>query len=179
MSFLGNYTDDEIIVPAVVTEDIFHYAVHEGLAFDTSVYAASGDLFICFTTPNTENYCHLLWQINAENNARLDIYEGVTPGVGGSDQVVYNANRASVYGDATSAVLAGNSGTVGNVQVGIDWTLGTQINPGGYFAGKGAGVVAASHEKVLEKNTTYGFHLVDIGGKDLGLTLNWFEVPAA
>ncbi len=65
------------------------------------------------------------------------------------------------------------------MQIGIDWTGGTQINPGGYFTGKGGGIIAASHEHVLEKNTTYGFHLVAIESKDCGMTLTWFEVPLA
>ncbi len=180
MSRQFQYVDDEILVPATVTEDIFHYAVHAGLAFEASTYHATADQFICFKTPNTDTYLHLLWMIGGEGNSRLDIYEGVTAGVGGTDQVAYAKNRAAgMNGAATSAVIAGNSATAGSVQVGIDWTGGTQINPQGFFSGKNSSVVNASHEFVLEKNTIYGFHLVAIEAKDLGMTLTWFEVPLA
>ncbi len=170
------YKDDEYI-GSQITEDVFHYAVHEGIAFSASTYHASADQFICFKTPNSETYLHLLYNIASEGNCRLDIYEGVTAGVGGSDQVAYNKNRAAVDGGGASAVLAGNSATAGSVQVGIDWTGGTMINPQGFFCSKGSAVQEASHEVLLEKNTLYGFHLVAIDAKDLGMTLTWFEVP--
>ncbi len=43
MTFIRNYTDDEIAVPCLVTEDVFHYAVHEGLAFSVWDINTSGD----------------------------------------------------------------------------------------------------------------------------------------
>ncbi len=179
-AYIGNYYDDEIIVPAIITEDIFHYAVHEGLAYDVSTYDASADQFICFKTPNTDSYLHLLWAISSEGNCRMDIYEGVTAASGGSDQAVGIKNRASgMNGGTASAVIAGNTSTAGSVQVGIDWTGGTVINPQGYFSGKNSAAQNASHEHVLEKNTWYGVHLVAIDAKDLGMTLTWFEVPIA
>ncbi len=179
MSRSFNKTDDEIAIPAVITEDIFHYAVHEGISFEASTYHASADQFICFRTPNSETYIHLLWAISSEGNARLDIYEGVTAAAGGSDQTAYCKNRSATYGANTSAIIAGNTSTAGKVQVGIDWTGGTHINPQGYFSGKNSSTQNASHELFLEKNTWYGFHLVAIDAKDLGMTLLWFEVPSA
>ncbi len=182
MSYFGLRKDDEIAVPAAITEDIFHYAVHEGMAFDTATYSANADQFICFRTPNSETYLHLLWAISSEGNCRLDIYEGVTAGAGGSDQAVFNKNRAALFGDVTpgaSAIIAGNTSTAASVQIGQDWTGGTLINPQGYFSGKNSAAQNASHEHVLAKNTWYGFHLVAIDAKDLGLTLTWFEVPNA
>ena len=172
-------SDEEIAVACQITEDIFHYLVHKGLVFEASTYDASADQFICFKTPDSETYLHLLWMMSSEGNARLDIYEGVTAGAGGSDQVVYNKNRTAVMAGNESAVIAGNSTTANNVQVGLDWTGGTQINPQGYFSSKNSGVVNASHEIVLEKDTLYGFHLVNIDSKDAGMTLTWFEVPQA
>jgi len=175
------YSDDEIAIPAAITEDIFHYAVHDGLAFGASTYHASQSQYICFTTPNIETYFHVLWSIASEGNCRLDIYEGVTAGGGGSDQAVFNKNRAAAFpnGGGASLVRAGNTATVGSVQVGIDWTGGTHINPQGFYCSKGAVRDNASDEFVLEKNTTYGFHLVAIDSKDLGMTITWFEIPNA
>jgi len=174
------HADDEIAIPANVTEDIFHYAVHEGLAFGASTYHANADQYICFTTPNTTSLLHVLWDISAEHNTLLHIWEGVTAGGSSSDQIVYNKNRAaSMMGRGASAVLAGNSATAGSVQVGQAFSSGTQINAQGYFVAKGGGAMIASHEVVLEKNTTYGFHLENLESKDAGMTLTWFEVPTA
>ncbi len=168
--------DDEIAIPAAITEDIFHYAVHEGLAFDTSTYHASTDQYICFKTPNEETYLHLLFTLPSEGNTRLFVYRGVTAGVGGADQVVYNKNHA--LGTA-SKVIAGNSATVGSVQVGQAFSGGTLINPQGYYSAKNSATINASHELLLAKNTLYGFHNDPIDSKDSGMTLTWFEVPAA
>lgn len=174
------YSDDDIAMPVQVVEDIFHYAVHEGISFGTSTYHATADQYICFTTPNTTSLLHFLWHISAEHNTRLNVWEGVTAGAVDGDQVVYNKNRAtSMNGRGDSGVLAGNSATAGSVQVGQAFTGGVQINPQGFFVAKGGGAIEASHEFVLEKNTTYGFHLDNIESKDAGMTFTWFEVPVA
>ncbi len=178
MTYFPTYTDDEIAIPCLVTEDIFHYASHQGLAFSVSSIATSGDRFICFKTPNTTTLLHVLWKFSAENNATFSVYEGVTPAAVTNDVVVYAKNRAaSMNGRATSAVIAGNSSTAGSVQAGNDWTGGTVIYS--EFAATLGGGDDATHEIVLEKNTWYGFELIDIGSKDLGFTLTWFEVPVA
>lgn len=170
------YADDEIAIPALITEDVFHYAVHEGVAFEASTYNASASQFICFKTPNTNVNLHLLYNIASEGNSILLVYEDVTPAAGGSDQPVFNKNRAS---SKISGVIAGNTNTPANVQVGKDWTGGTLINPQGYFSSKNSSVVNASHELFLKQNSWYGFELNAIDSKDLGVTLLWFEVPNA
>ncbi len=175
---LSQKTDDDIAVPAIITEDIFHYAVHEGLAFSVGVSAVSGDQYICFKTPNTSNLLHILWSYGAEENVEFNVYEGVTPATTTDDLIVYNKNRASsMNGRGDSGVIAGNSDTVGSVQINNKWTGGTVIYS--EFAAKKGGVTNPTGELVLEKNTWYGFELADIGTKDLGMTLTWFEVPVA
>ena len=176
MGFLPPKIDDEIAIPAVITEDVFHYAVHEGVAFSVSAISVSGDQYICFTTPNTTSYLHVLWSFKSEDNSTFSITEDVTAGGSTADIVAYAKNRATLMnGRATSGVLAGNSGTAGSVQVGVPFTLGTLIYS--EFTNKNGGSDNAAMELVLEKNTTYGFKLQDIGTKDLGFTLTWFEVP--
>jgi len=174
------HADDEIALPVQVTEDIFHYAVHEGMAFSAAMAGANGDLYICFTTPADPVYLHLLYTYGGEGNVGFHVYEGVTASAVGSDQVVYNKNRAALMnGRGASTVIAGNTGTVGSVQTHTSaaWTGGVMINPDGYHASKGGGSVDASHEFVLEASTTYGFHLDNVDNKDLGMILTWFEVP--
>lgn len=174
-----NYTDDEIAIPATITEDIFHYAVHEGLAFSAWAINTSGDAWIVFRTPNSDTYLHMLWSISAENNATFKVYSGVTPQAGGADLVAYPKNCAvAMNGGTTSAVIAGATSTAGSVQVGqVPSALGTLKYS--EFIATGGGAKDAAHEVVLEKNTWYCFMLEDIGVKDLGMTLTWFEVPIA
>ena len=172
------YADDEIAFPVQVTEDIFHYAVHEGVAYNVAVHALTGDLHIAFTTPNVDTYFHTLYDFGGEGNTIIHVYEGVTFGGGSADQVAYSNNRAAAMnGKTTSSCIAGTSATAGSVQVGIASTGGTLIRS--MYAAKGGGTQDASHEIVLEKNTNYYFHLDNTDNKDCGMSLQWFEVPMA
>ncbi len=179
MTFIPVYKDDEIAVPASVTEDVFHYAVHEGLAFSAWDINTSGDAWIVFRTPNSETYLHVLWSVSAENNATFTCHKGVTAQAGGADLVAFPKNdAANMNGGATSGVIAGATSTAGSVQVGqVPSGLGTTVYA--EFLATGGGARDATFELVLEKNTWYGFKLEDIGTKDLGMTLTWFEVPVA
>ena len=179
MSNWKAYYDDEIVVPATVTEDIFHYAVHEGLAFSAWDINTSGDAWIVFRTPNSSTYLHMLWETSAEENATFEVHKGVTAQAGGADAVAYPKNdAAAMNGGVASAIIAGVTNTAGSYQVGqVPGALGTTVYA--EFQSKGGGAKTAAHELVLEKNTWYGFKLADIGVKDLGMTLTWFEVPLA
>jgi len=171
------YHDDEIIFPVQVTEDIFHYAVHEGVAFNASVQG-SADLHICFTTGPTNPF-HLLWSFGGIGACKMNVWEGVTAGGSTADQIAYCSNRvATMKGRGTSTCLAGNSATVGSIQHGVAATGGTQINAQGFFSAKGETIDNASEEMVLELSTTYYFHLEELSSSaQNGMTLRWFEVP--
>ncbi|MCP5019664.1 MAG: hypothetical protein GY938_30925 [Ketobacter sp.] len=179
MSHFGVYKDDELIIPCAVTEDIFHYGVHEGLAFSAWDINTSGDAWIVFRTPDSDTYLHVLWTLSAENNATFSIHKGVTAQAGGADAVAYPKNDATAMnGGASSTIIAGNTSTAANYQVGqAPSGLGTTVY--GEFVATSGGTVNAAHEYVCDKNTWYGFQFADIGTKDLGMTLTWFEVPIA
>ncbi len=173
-------TDDEIVVPALITEDIFHYTVHEGLVHIAAA-SGSGDLYICFTT-GAVNPFHVLWSHGGMGAGYLHIYEGCTFQAGGSDRIAYNSNRCSTMnGRGASSCLAGQTGTVGSVQIGqAPSALGTQINPGGFFSSRSDTVDNASNEFVLELSTNYCFHFEEVSASaHNGITLRLFEVPLA
>ena len=90
--FVAGRLDDEY-VGSNITCDVFHYAVHEGLGFSATTFATSGDLYICFTTPNSETYLHLLMDMSGEKNCALEVWEGVTPGATATEKIIYNKNR--------------------------------------------------------------------------------------
>ncbi len=175
--------DDEIAIPALITEGVFHYAVHDGIGFSTSDFvltpSVNTGVYITFKTPNTTNLLHILMDLSGEDSCELHVYEGVTAGVGGSDQAVLNKNRAATMkGRGASAITAGNTDTAGSVQIGIASTGGTLIYH--EFQAKNSGSRDAAFELVLEKNTLYSFHaLARVGNKNTGLNLTWFEVPVA
>ena len=173
------HADDEIAIPCQITEDIFHYAVHDGMSFTASAQGAA-DLHICFTTGATNPF-HLLYSFGGIGACKLNIWEGATAQAGGGDQIVYCTNRVSTMkGRSTSSCLAGVTATVGSVQQGSAATGGTQINPQGYFSAKGELMDNASHEICLELSTTYYFHLEELStSAQNGMTLTWFEVPLA
>ena len=167
-------SDDEYIGSSI-TEDVFHYAVHEGIGFHACCYVATGDSFICFKTPDTANYLHVLMDLSGEKNVVLEIWRGVTPGGTSADKVANNANDSAIDGGGASAILAGNSNTAGSYQVNQAFTGGTRIYD--EFQAKNSGGRSAAYEKVLEKNTWYGFKIDNIDNADCGLNLTWFEVP--
>lgn len=140
-------------------------------------FATSGDRFICFKTQlqsavNTN--LHLLWKFSQELNATFSVMRDVTPQSGGSDMVAQNKNHT--FSNA-SLVKAGNTETVGSVQVGQNWTGGVETYA--EFASRRGGSGAADGEIFLDFDTWYGVKLVDTGTGDIGMTLTWFEVPNA
>ena len=89
--------DDEIGIPVTITEDIFHYAVHEGVAYMVTheETLGNGDEFnISFKTPNTENYLHFLYNFHGGNETRLTIQEdAVVTASTGTQHGVLNRRR--------------------------------------------------------------------------------------
>jgi len=170
------YSDDEIVFPVAVTEDIFHYAIHEGVAYTACSYAASGDIHICFKTPaagSPTTFFHILMDVSGEKNVALEVWEGVTAGAAGA-KVAYCKNRHTA---GTSAVRSGNALTVGSYDEGTAFSSGTRIYE--EFQAKGSGGRDATYELLLAADTVYGFKVDNIDGNDCGLNLVWFEVPAA
>ena len=62
-----HYHDDEIIVPATITEDIFHYAVHEHLGFtmDVSADINGSEISIAFRTGSAAKYNHIMYDVDS------------------------------------------------------------------------------------------------------------------
>ena len=191
MSFFGIYKDDEIIVPAAITEDIFHYAVHEGLAFTTGnaqTLASGNKIIISLKTPASTTYLHFLYKAQSSLEANFSIREACTMNTGvGADALRPAPNRrrlgtppvTTVLGHETDSWVAGAATVDGTVNA-----AGTIINGGGggehIGGGRVGGSVSASHEFVLKPDTIYAFELTsEAAANDCYLELNWFEVPQA
>jgi len=181
--------DGTIIVPATVTIDIFHYAIHAGLGFYRTVYSAdidASELTMAFKTPvYTTAQIHMLAHFSASAAALITIYEGGDLAVSnaGDDVAPINRHRESggaskMSGYDTGAWVA-NKVTVNGV---LSQTTATVLDQIPIGAGrKEGGGHDASWELVLAGGTVYGIHLDDLAGATnvAHMTVNWFEVPPA
>ncbi len=185
------YQDDEIIVPAAITEDIFHYAIHEKLGFQTGHHDALGNgdsIMISFKTP-VESVCllHMLTQFHGSGECRFKIHEAPTLSTDGTVHPVMNKWRAT--GTVPTKVLEHETDSPNWNTVGceIDTTIsadGTIINGGGEGEHIGDGrqnggsLANEALEWVLKGDTIYTFELAsESTSNECYIQLDWFEVP--
>ena len=188
-SYIGGRFDDEIAVPCTVTEDIFHYAVHEKLAFITTHEETLGngaEFNISFKTPNSTTYLHLLYRYHGSNETRFTVQEGaVVTASTGTQHPVLSRNRLTAI--PTTAVLESSTGSyvAGNAELNATITTeGTIINgtEGQHVgANREGGESDAAFELLLAPNTVYVCKILNDSSQNniAFLELNWFEVPAA
>ena len=190
MTFIPKpYYDDEIAIPCTVTEDIFHYAVHEKLAYKTTHEESLGngaEFNISFKTPNSTTYLHLLYKFHGSGETRFTIQEGaVVTASTGTQHPVLSRNRLPTV--PTTAVLESSTGSyvAGNAELNATITTeGTIVNgsEGQHTgAGKDGGESDAAFELVLAPNVVYVLKIFnDTNTANIAyLELNWFEVPQA
>lgn len=189
MTELRAYYDDEIVIPAAVGIDIFHYAIHEGIGYSVSEWkdaaGTGGTLGISFLTSTaaSSTYLHLLYRVDVEGESTLEIFEGVTMATStGTDKAPCNRRR---YGVIPTSIVAGTAGTAYTTnRYTVDGTVSvaaTAIITQKIGAGKDGGAEDASHEFVLKDNTEY-LVLVTNNNAQASMTniaLSWFEVPSA
>jgi hypothetical protein len=183
------YSDDEIAVPCTITEDIFHYCVHEKIAFTTTHHidvANSAYMGISFKTPAAGVSLHVLPIFWVEAAAVFAIRRAPTMATDGTLHPVSNRHdgatspATTVEDNSTGSWVAGNATIDATVSAG-----GTIINgPAGQQVGIGkfsGGTSEASHEWVLRAATVYDFELTNgtVSNNECYLELNWFAVPDA
>ena len=183
--------DGTIVVPAQVEIDIFHYAVHASLGFETSSHiavASGATMAIGFKTPAVGTQIHILPDFVVEAEAVFQIREACTFTTSGSSLLAGNRNRRSDTPPVTAMEnMSGGTWIAGSVTK--DPTVdaaGTIINGGGGgeqigIGRKVGGSSDAAHEWVLRPATIYNFEIKDLSSAENECTLNlsWFEVPDA
>ena len=185
----GPHFDDEIAIPCTVTEDIFHYAVHEKIAFTLTHeedLANGAELNISFKTPNTTTYLHLLYNFSCSQEGHFTIQEaGVVTAGTGTEQLILNRNRLTPIPETTVLESSTGSYVAGAAELNATITTeGTTINgsEGEHVgAGRDGGHVDAAHEFLLAPDTVYIFKILNhsTSVNTTFLELNFFEVPAA
>ncbi len=168
-------TVDGVIAPdPAIIEDVFHYAVHLGIAYDLWNIGTTGDRILVFKTPDGNTRIHLLWKFSCEVNALFKIYRDVTPAPVMGDIASVNANDESTN---ICGIKAGHSETVGKAQSQQAWTGGEIVYA--EFSSRRGGSGNAEGERFLAPDTWYGVILDQLGSGDIGMTLRLFEVPNA
>jgi hypothetical protein len=146
---------------ALITIDFPHHEVHEGHAYECSVYDASvpdGTTLILGITMPADVSAHLAYDGGAGGDATLEFLEGPTF-AGGSAQPVYNLNRN--YPDSSVAALL--DPTLG----GAPTTLQATFLPGGAGPQAQGTVVSprAGLEWITRPATTYAIRLTNVSGQ--------------
>jgi len=169
---VGNPAVDDVS-GANVFVDFAHHELHEGDHFS---YISAQDLTnaqvvsFLITTPNTTKWGHFSFDVSAEGEFDLKMYEGATPDADGSAvsaPAVINRNRNSV----TAATLTITSPTLG---AGSRGTLIAVYHSGGRQIG---GTSGTGSEIILKQNTKYWFDLTNATALNnyVSWVVDWYE----
>ncbi len=183
MGFKASNIKDNFYVGSQITVDIFHYAVHAGLAFvcgEAATIGTSGTISISFKTPPASNL-HTLFSARSSKESNLIIYEAPTMNTGVGDAMLSVINRLRVGTPPTTGVLGHetDSWVAGAATKGGTMSdTGLTLHEEHIGAGKKGGSENASFEFVLEVDTIYCYVLTsEAASNDCQLSLSWFEVP--
>ena len=145
---------------------------HEGHAYSctwsvASIGALDNDVMqLTWTTPNTENYMHMVIHAKCSALALFRFNEGWTGGgTAAGTQLVNNRNR--------------NSNNVSSVTVSYGYTIvtgGVNLKTEYLAAGKfGSGEYRSINEWILRRNTNYAVNLFLDAAEEAVISLHWYE----
>ena len=173
---------------ALETIDYAHHEIHSGSSFSVHNYDVdfdkSDELNVCFTTPNTTKWCHVVPLVSCTTKAVFELLEGPTISAGSGTTLVPTNRNFNYQGVKTSAV-SNLEGTPAANSVQVNATIsadGTQKHAEAFGAKKGkaqSGGVRDMDEYILKQNTTYAFRLKGTGTGDdnaMGsMEITWYE----
>jgi len=135
---------------ALIGIDYLHHEIHSGSAFRVGAQldlANGGTFLFALTTPDSLVEIHFRPSVDAEVEAKVELFENPTAVVGGTSIPPRNANRNF----ADNSVLTALSGLTS-----VDLTGAVQIGNQVVGSGKSSGGSSdAVEEFVLKHNTTY------------------------
>ncbi len=162
-----------------------HHQLHAGNAYDVHALSLDwdkgDDLNICFSTPDSATWLHLLPLIEATTATTFTLREGITANPNsGASYLARNRNRNAV-GTLTSTVVS-LAGVPGYVTVGATiTTTGFAVHMEILGEGKKGGMSGGARDEseyVLAADTLYCFTLASSQVADNGLAnieLTWYE----
>ena len=162
---------------ALLTIDYEHHEIHEGDHYfieDVSDLAINNVLDVQWTTPNTTQYAHFIFELNCESETEWYIYEGASIVLAGTALTPRNNNRNSTNtSNATVASIANTS--VANANIDTPVAAATEIAHGIVGAGKDGGVIGRVNEIMLKSNTIYCFRAIANTAGYVNFLMSWYE----
>jgi len=187
---LVNASDNPVkldeITRAVTTIEYEHHEIHAGSMYEAQVIdtnmADNASINICFKTPNTAKWLHMLPEFSAKVAGSMFIIENATwEATSGTVTLVRNRNRNSVNTsdvkiNATSGVFCPDASVLVNAS-GAAVGAGSVIHQDVVFGTKqSGGGTRGAEEYVLKQDTKYAFIFKADGATNGGeLELNWYE----
>lgn len=163
---------------AIETITYEHHEVHDGRHFfihDVNDDAINHVMDIQFTTPDTTRWCHLLFEVDSENELDGYIYEGVTIATPGTAVTPLNSNRnSSNTSGATVKKILNDSVALANADTAV--AAATELI---HFK-TGSKSVAGGHQRraneiILKQNTIYCFRAVYTAAGYCTFNMAWYE----
>jgi len=158
--------------------DYAHHEIHQGSHFfvrDIADQAITTVFDLQLTTPDSLKFVHMLWNIIAEDEVDLFIYEDVTIVNAGTVVPIFNSNRNSTK-VSTLTIKSQINASVGDANVDTA-TASPAIQLEHTKAGANRTATSANrdHEIILKRNTDYCFRAVFTKAAYIAFDLNWYE----
>jgi hypothetical protein len=158
------------------TVDYEHHEIHSGSHFfftfaDNDWDIVDGYDFI-FTTPDSTDQCHAIFEVNAAFDTTVEYYEDTTHTTGAL-QTSYNNNR--VIGTAPTATIHLSNDDVADGTLLFSSVFGVSTGVG-INSIIGGGEARGTNEIILKRDSKYLFRMVT--GTDasvLSIRFNWYE----
>ena len=158
--------------------DYAHHEIHSGSHFyieATASIANGANLDFLWVVPNTTKWPHALWELEAEKEITMSLYEAVSTSASGSAVAIVNNNRNSTK---TPGVTAFTGPTLTSGALGDEGNGGTLIWSATVGSGrKIGGESGRGHELVAKQNTKYWFRITNASGDAswINYDFNWYE----
>lgn len=155
-----------------------HHEIHSGSHYfvDGSATVNTGtNLDFLWVVPDTTAWPHALWEIDAEYEVTMSMYESVVTSADGSAVTIFNNNRnsANTAGVAAYTGPTLNSGALGDGSDGGNLVWQKVVGSGK----KVGGDAGREHEFIGKQNTKYWFRISNTSGTNswVNYDFNWYE----
>lgn len=153
-----------------------HSELHGGKHFTYSQIDLDFDIAdaveLLIVTPNTTEWTHMIFEVDAAFDTTVSLYEGATHTVAAT-QTAYNNNRNSASVNATTINTHNNDGVDGTAIFTSSFGINTGVGVNAVLSG---GNARGENEWILKQNEKY--LLTVVSGTDdsrLSIKLNWYE----
>lgn len=164
----GRQLEFDNLFKAALVMQTEHHGIHEGYHYticDSVLLGLAGVLELVVTTPDTDEWTHLIFDVNSLLGFTLDIFEGSSDVVDGTPVTPLNNNRNSV-----------NTSSLTVLQDPTSITDGTQILAFGGGNNQRSGILDRNDELILKRDEIYLFRLTSLSANNrISYCADWYE----